>query len=72
MQNETYPRSFSHIGITDPDIHKAVEFYKSVMGWYVIMSPATVTKETETAIGIMCIDVFGNDWETFEIAHMST
>ena len=67
-----YPRSFSHIGITVPDIHKAVQFYQEVMGWYVIMSPSTVTKERDTAIGQMCIDVFGKNWSTFEIAHMST
>lgn len=72
MKESKYPRSFSHIGITVPDIHKAVEFYKEVMGWYVIMEPSTVTKERETAIGQMCIDVFGEDWETFEISHMST
>ena len=72
MNKETYPRRFSHIGITVPDIQKAVDFYTEVMGWYVIMPPSTVKKENETAIGIMCIDVFGEDWESFEIAHMST
>ena len=72
MNIQSYPRSFSHIGITVPDIHMAVGFYESVMGWYVIMAPSTVTKERDTAIGQMCIDVFGEDWESFEIAHMST
>lgn len=72
MKEGNYPRTFSHIGITVPDIHKAVKFYGEVMGWYVIMSPSTVLKESETAIGQMCIDVFGEDWEQFEIAHMST
>ncbi|MEI6864679.1 lactoylglutathione lyase family protein [Flavicella sp.] len=72
MKKSTYPRSFSHIGITVPDIHKAVAFYEKVMGWYIIMQPSTVKKENETAIGQMCIDVFGNDWETFEIAHLAT
>ena len=67
-----YPKSFSHIGITVPDIKKAVSFYTEVMGWYVIMEPSTVAKETDTAIGQMCIDVFGDDWETFEIAHLAT
>lgn len=71
-QRENYPRAFSHIGITVPDIKKAVKFYEEVMGWYVIMPPSTIKKEADTAIGIMCIDVFGEDWETFEIAHMST
>ncbi len=72
MNDIKYPRSFSHIGITVPDINKAVEFYQKVMGWYVIMPPSTVTKERDTAIGQMCIDVFGENWNTFEIAHMST
>ncbi|WP_179353916.1 VOC family protein [Winogradskyella vidalii] len=68
----TYPKSFSHIGLTVPDINKAVKFYSEVMGWYIIMEPSTVKKESETAIGQMCIDVFGEDWETFEIAHLAT
>jgi hypothetical protein len=42
------------------------------MGWYVIMVPSTVKKERETTIGQMCIDVFGEDWTEFEIAHLST
>lgn len=70
--NKNYPKSFSHIGITVPDIKKAVNFYSVVMGWYVIMEPSIVKKEKETAIGQMCIDVFGEGWEEFEIAHLST
>ena len=61
MKETKYPRSFSHIGITVPDIKIAVQF-----------DPSTVKKESETAIGQMCIDVFGEDWKEFEIAHMST
>lgn len=72
MKQAEYPRSFSHIGITVPNIQKAVEFYSEVMGWYVIMAPSKVKKERDTAIGQMCLDVFGEDWEEFEIAHMST
>jgi len=71
-KENAYPRSFSHIGITVPDLQKAVDFYSEVMGWYTIMQPAKVEKDPDTAIGQMCIDVFGNDWEEFEIAHMST
>jgi len=72
MKGTKYPRSFSHIGITVPDIKKAVRFYSDVMGWYIIMEPSRVKKENETAIGQMSIDVFGEDWNEFEIAHMST
>lgn len=68
----TYPRAFSHIGLSVPNLEKAVEFYKEVMGWYVVMEPSLVTEEKETAIGIMCQDVFGEGWGTFKIAHMVT
>ncbi len=67
-----YPRNFSHIGISVTDIEKAVDFYKSVMGWYVIMAPTLVKEEKDTAIGQMCIDVFGEGFKEFKIAHMST
>nr|MVE66955.1 hypothetical protein [Vibrio cholerae] len=30
----TYPRSFSHIGISVPDLEAAVKFYTEVLGWY--------------------------------------
>lgn len=66
------PRTFSHVGLSVPDLDKAVAFYRDVMGWYVIMEPATVQEENDSAIGVMCTDVFGSGWGTFRIAHMST
>lgn len=67
-----YPKTFSHIGITVPNIEEAVKFYTEVLGFYVIMEPTLVKEENETAIGQMCIDVFGKGWGTFKIAHLST
>jgi len=72
VKEQVFPRTFSHIGITVPDLDKAVKFYTEVMGFYVIMPPTEVKEENETAIGKMCIDVFGKDWGTFRIAHLST
>ena len=45
--SHTYPRSFSHIGISVPDVEKAVEFYTKVMGWYTIMEPTVITEDQE-------------------------
>ena len=67
-----FPRTLSHIGLSVPDVAKAVEFYREVMGWYVIMEPTEISEETDTAIGQMCTDVFGSGWGSFKIAHMST
>lgn len=68
----TYPRAFSHIGLSVTNLEQAVKFYKDVMGWYVVMEPSDVVEECESAIGQMCIDVFGEGWGTFKIAHMVT
>ena len=72
MTNKVYPKSFSHIGITVTDLDAAVEFYTKTLGFYVIMEPTAVEEENETAIGQMCIDVFGESWGSFRIAHLST
>ncbi len=64
-------RAFSHVGITVPDLDRAVDFYTKVFGWYLIMKP-TVVEDDDSANGIMCRDVFGKDYGKFRIAHMST
>ena len=69
--SQTYPRSFSHIGLSVTDLDAAVKFYTEVMGWYLIMPPTTIT-EDDSAIGVMCTDVFGADWGSFRLAHLST
>mgnify|MGYP003637978040 FL=1 len=65
------PRTFSHIGISVPDLDAAVSFYSEVMGFYVIMQPSEVI-EDDSAIGVMCTDVFGPGWDRLRIAHLST
>ncbi|MFC4994141.1 lactoylglutathione lyase family protein [Rubritalea tangerina] len=67
-----YPRTLSHIGLSVPNLERAVEFYREVMGWYVIMEPTEIQEDKSTAIGQMCSDVFGDGWGSFKIAHMST
>lgn len=67
----TFPRTFSHIGISVPDLDQAVEFYTETLSWYVIMPPTEVVSD-DSAIGVMCNDVFGKGWERFRIAHLAT
>lgn len=69
--NKVYPRTFSHIGLSVPNLEDALEFYSEVLGWYTIMPP-TLVVEDDSPIGIMCTDVFGAGWKSFRIAHMST
>ncbi len=58
-----YPRTFSHFGISVPNVEKSVEFCSQVMGWYLVMKPTVITEESETPIGQMCAHM---------CAHMST
>ncbi|WAA09145.1 lactoylglutathione lyase family protein [Fervidibacillus albus] len=66
-----YPRNFSHIGISVPNLEEAVNFYTEVFGWYVVMPPTEIKNEN-SPVGEMCRDVFGDNWESFRIAHLST
>jgi lactoylglutathione lyase family protein len=68
---QTPPVGFSHVGITVPDIERAVEFYTKALGLYLIMAPTTINHD-DSAIGLMCDDVFGEGWGSFRIAHLST
>lgn len=70
--NSPYPKAFSHIGLTVTNLEKAIDFYTEVMGWYLLMGPVTIKEERDTPIGQMCIDVFGEGWKEFNIAHLST
>jgi lactoylglutathione lyase family protein len=65
------PRTFSHIGLSVPDLEAAVAFYADVLGFYVIMGP-TELEEDDSDIGTMCTDVFGPGWGRLRIAHLST
>lgn len=65
------PRSFSHIGLSVPDVDAAVKFYSEVLGFYIIM-PSTEVVEDDSEIGRMCTDVFGPGWTKLRIAHLAT
>ncbi len=65
------PRSFSHIGLSVPDLERAIEFYTEVLGLYMIMEPTEVV-EDDSPIGVMCTDVFGAGWGSLRIAHFAT
>ena len=66
-----YPRALNHIAVSVPDIHQAVEFYTEVLGWYLTMPPKTIREEDCTTDSLNK-DVFGEGWEFFLIAHLTT
>ena len=62
----------NHIGIMVGNMNQAVEFYTTVLGLRVVMNNTKVMEERESAIGRMCIAVFGEGFKGFNIAHLVT
>lgn len=62
----------NHVGIMVGDMDKAVEFYTNALGLSVVMGNTKVVEERETAIGRMCVAVFGEGFKGFNIAHLVT
>ena len=62
----------SHIGILVGDMAQAVEFYTKALGLEIVMDKTEVMEEKETAIGKMCVAVFGEGFKGFNIAHLVT
>ena len=62
----------SHIGIMVGEMDKAVEFYTKALDLEIVMNKSEVMEEQESAIGKMCIAVFGEGFKGFNIAHLVT
>jgi lactoylglutathione lyase family protein len=61
----------NHIGVTVPDLDRAVDFYVKALGLYVVVGPTNIVRD-ESPVGQMCDDIFGTNWVSFRIAHLST
>ena len=72
IKRQEYVMKMNHVGIMVGDMDQAVEFYSKVLGLRVIMNNTKVLEERQTAIGRMCLAVFGKGFESFNIAHMVT
>jgi len=62
----------SHVGIMVGEMDKAIEFYTKALDLEIVMGKSKVIEEKETAIGAMCIAVFGEGFKGFNIAHLVT
>ncbi|HAS6029244.1 VOC family protein [Vibrio vulnificus] len=62
----------NHVGIMVGDMDKAVAFYTHALGLKIVMNNTKVVEERESAIGRMCIAVFGEGFKGFNIAHLVT
>ena len=60
---------FSHAGLSVPDIHQAVEWYRDVLGFQVLDPPRLV--DLSSPVADMADDIYGPGWEAMYQAHLS-
>ncbi len=65
------PHAMNHVGITVPDIDAAVAWYRDVIGCYVLAHPAEANDDG-THFGNAVKDIFGKNFGSLKIAHLST
>ncbi|SCY19577.1 Catechol 2,3-dioxygenase [Nonlabens sp. Hel1_33_55] len=65
------PVSFSHVGITVPDLEKGIKFYTEAMGWYHISGPIEVKESDDNNLTRIAKLIYGKGWKSFQFAHLS-
>lgn len=71
MNNQSsYPVCFSHVGITVPDLNKAIAFFTSAMGWYHLSGPIHVEENGLDDLSQISRKIYGTGWGAFSFAHL--
>jgi catechol 2,3-dioxygenase-like lactoylglutathione lyase family enzyme len=63
------PRALAHVGLTVPDIDRAIAWYRDVLGFDVLVGPVTVTADG-THGGRCAAEVFGSRFGAMRQAHL--
>jgi len=65
-----YPKNINHVGLTVPDLDKAVDWYQNVLGFTVLMGPYEVFVG-DSYSSRMLRDFFGPELKRLRMVHMS-
>lgn len=63
--------TFSHIGITVPNVDEAIEWYREVFGYYLLAGPLAVA-EDDSPLGRAAQGIYGEGFSRFQFAHMAS
>ena len=68
--NQKIPRMMNHVGLSVPDLDKAIDWYQRVLGFQVLMGPYEVTVGDSYG-SRMLKDFFGPELKRLRMVHMS-
>ena len=70
----SYPKAFSHIGITVTDLDLAIRFYTEVLGFYHLLGPEEFDEERDrdTPIGRILSEAYGEGWQSIRVVRLAT
>lgn len=63
--------TYSHVGVTVPDIRAAIEWYQRVCGYYLLAGPLEVF-EDDSPLGQAATGIYGRGFSRFQFAHMAS
>lgn len=64
-------RSFNHVGLTVPDLEKAIKWYQKVFGFNLILGPLHIKNDGSHMWELMK-DIFKENFEEAKLAHLGT
>jgi catechol 2,3-dioxygenase-like lactoylglutathione lyase family enzyme len=64
-------RAIAHVGITVPDLDAAIEWYSKVFGMRKVKEPGELALGLNGPIDDLCVDIFGEDFQSVRLAHLS-
>lgn len=67
----TDPITFSHVGISVPELSAATSWYQEVLGFTVLAGPIEVV-EDDTPLGLAATAIYGVGFTRFQFTHMSS
>ncbi|MFK4105753.1 VOC family protein [Streptomyces sp. NPDC019531] len=61
--------AFSHVGLTVPDLPRAIAWYQQVLDLYLLKGPIEVV-EDDTPLGRATASIYGTGFQRFQFAHL--